>query len=380
MPPLRRAQQQGIARLRHLACLDDTGPHLIEPMLRALQSVLAFDSGGYYYPGPEGALDAYLQSPALQAVMPDYFDPLLLKSESRVLCRSLLNFPDMVRHQRGPLALEPGQLLTVSRAALHSSDYYQAIMRPADLSTWVALVLCTPQGCGLGVLTLYRHADGPSFTARELATLAPLEPWLARILQPGEQDADHSQVQARGLLIVSPQGRLLWASSQAQRLLPLAFGWRWRAVGATRQVVTDALPHPLQLLLQRLNWARQADADAALPQLPWRNAAGDFSLRATGLHATCGQGAAIALHITQRVTRGMRLLQALQSLALPPRQHALAYWIAQGCTQAQLSARLGISLPTVIHHRRALYERLGIHDRQGLLTQMSAAMPDPHLE
>lgn len=373
--PRRRAQQQAIARLHQMACLDFNGPQLIAPVLQELRRIVAFDSGGYFYPHGGGALDAYLESSALQAVMPDYFDPRVLRSEGQILCRSLLSFSEIVRYQRGPRALELGQLLTVPRTALYRSDYYEAIMRPADLSTWVALVLCTPQGRGLGLLSLYRHTGAPPFTQDEVAALATLEACLARVLQPGELDSDDSEVQATGLLIVTPEGRLLWTSPEAERLLPLAFGWRWRAVGAVGACAGGPLPHPLQHLLQRLQWAGQGKTGTPLPQMEWHNASGWFSLRATRLTASAAEPVegAVALHITQRMARGTRLLAALQPLALSRRQLELAYWITRGCSESQIAVRMGISAPTLVYHRRALYERLQVRDRRGLLARLSQA-------
>ncbi|WP_300615858.1 helix-turn-helix transcriptional regulator [Dokdonella sp.] len=375
--PRRRAQQQAIARLHQMACLDFSGPQLVASVLHELRRVVAFDSGGYFHPGDGGLLDAYLESPAVQAVMPDYFDPRILRSESRILCRSLLSFTDIARYQRGPWALEPGQILTVPRAALYRSEYYEAIMRPADLSTWVAMVLCTPQGRGLGLLTLYRNTGAPPFAREEVDTLARLEACLARALQPGELDADDSEVQSSGLLVVTREGRLLWISPEAEHLLPLAFGWRWRAVGAAAASAGGPLPQVLQRLLHQLRWVRRGKTDASLPQMEWHNASGWFSLRATQLTAAGGEPLedAVALHITRRVARGTRLLAALQPLALSGRQHEMAYWMARGCAESQIAMRMGISAPTVVYHRRALYERLQVQDRQGLLTRLHAMTP-----
>ncbi len=369
---LRRSQQQAIARLHQMASLDCTGAQLITAVLRELRRVVAFDSGSYYYPDKHGALEAYLESPALQAVMPDYFDPQVLRSERQILCRSLLDFDDIVRHQRGWWMLEPGQLLTVSRDALHRSAYYEALMRPADLSTWVSLVLRTPQGRGLGMLSLYRHSGAPAFTQEELAILMPLEACLARALQPGEFDSDDLEVQATGLLIVSPGGRLLWLSPDAEHLLPRAFGWRWRKAG---QRAHDTLPQAVQPLLQRLQTLWHKDRCGPLPQMQWRNASGCFSLRATRLTAATHDlepsGDAVALHITEHVKRDIRLLAALQTLALSRRQHELAYWIARGHSESQIATRMGVRIPTVVYHRRALYERLRVPDRNALLARLA---------
>ena len=369
MPPSSRLQQQAIARLHQMACLDSTGPHLVAPMLSELRRVVAFDSGGYFYPGDAGAPGGYVENPDLLAVMPHYFDAHVQRSEGQVLSRRLGNFS---KASTAPSALEPGQLLTVPRDVLHRSDYYDAIMRPADLQTWVALALHAPQGRVLGKLSLFRHGGTTKlrpFAPGELATLGLLAACLARALQPGELDAGDSDAQDSGLLITTPQGRLRWTSPEAERLLPLAFGWHWRRAEAS----TGGLPHTLQLLVQRLQWSWQGPAGMAPPQMECRGPGGWFSLRATRMMAAADESDAVAIHITQRIPRAARLLQALLPLALPPRQHELAYWIASGWSESQIAARMGVGLPTVVYHRRALYERLGTRDRQGLLALLGTS-------
>ena len=350
-----------------MACLDFNGPQLIAPVLQQLHRLIGFDSGGYFHPGTDGELEAYLENPALQAAMPDYFDPRMLRSESLVFHRSLRRFGEVVRHEHGPHVLE--QLIKVPYAELLRSDYYNVVLRPSEVSNWMSLVLRTPQGQGIGMLFLYRHGGARSFGRGDTAALAHLEPCLARVLQPGELDAEGSVVAERGLLIASPLGRLLWISPEAERLMPLAFGWRWRGRQGAAQ-----LPLALQLLLQRLQWSWEGGAGhlgPVLPQMEWRSAGGWFSLRATRLAQQVGAPPAVAIHITQRVARAARLLQALHPLALPPRQHELAYWIARGWSEPQIAARMGVGESTVVYHRRALYQRLGVPDRQGLMDRLA---------
>ncbi|MBN9367268.1 MAG: helix-turn-helix transcriptional regulator [Comamonadaceae bacterium] len=356
---LRRPQQHAIARLGQMACLEGTGPHRIAPVLHELRRIIAFDSGGYFNPGDDGTPHGHVENPGLLAVMPGYFDVHVQRSEGQVLSRRLGNFSDNVaRYQRRAWTLEPGQLLAVPRAELLRSDFHEAIMRPADLSTWAMLALSTPQGLGLGKLLLFRHTGAPAFSPGDLALLGSLEACLARVLQPGETAAQDGTEQAHGLLVVSYAGRLLWTTPEAERLLPLAFGWHWRSEG---------LPLVLRRLVQRVQWIAQGEAVTPLPQMEWRHPGGSFSLHATHLAAAAGTGEAIAIHITQHVACSTRVLAALQPLALPPRQHALACWMALGRTEAQIATHLGVSAATVVHHRRALYERLQVQDRQGLL-------------
>ncbi|MBN9367267.1 MAG: helix-turn-helix transcriptional regulator [Comamonadaceae bacterium] len=365
--PNRREKKQALARLHQMACLDFNGPQRIVPVLQQLRHLIGFDAGGYFHPGTDGELEGYLENPTLQAAMPDYFDPRMLASESQVFHRSLRRFGEVVHHEHGPHVLE--QLIKVPYAKLLRSDYYNVVLRPSQVSNWMSLALRTPQGQGIGMLFLYRHGEARSFGRNDVAMLARLESCLARVLQSGELDAEGSVVAERGLLVATPLGRLLWISPEAERLMPLAFGWRWcanRGNGGSTQ-----LPLALQLLLQRLQWAWQGQTNAPLPQMEWRNTGGWFSLRATQLTPVAGEAQAVAIHVTQRIARAARLLQALGPLALPARQHALAYWIAHGWSESQIAARMGVGEPTVVYHRRALYARLGVRDRQGLMERLA---------
>ncbi|WP_460480380.1 helix-turn-helix transcriptional regulator [Comamonas humi] len=366
-----RPPHSALARLHQMACVDDGGPQHIAPLLQALRQCIGFDASAYMHTGFDGgddAIETYVENPAMLAAVPDYFAPRMLQDEHRLFHRSLRHFGAAVQREHGPLLME--QQLRVPGAEWLRSDFYNVLLRPAGVAHWASLVLRTPQGRGLGNLILYRHAGSRPFDAGDMAVLAPLEGSLARSLQPGELDADGSEVQAQGLLVATLQGRPLWISPEAEALMPLAFGWRWRR-GAE-------LPPALQALLQRL---RPAAGAPLLPaQLELRNAHGWFSLRATHL-AAAGSGAetdAAGLYITQRVAHGTRLRAALQALRLPPRQHELAWWLARGLPESQIAQHMGLSANTVVYHRRQIYNRLGIASRQELLDRLGALPPPAH--
>lgn len=348
-----------MARLQQMACLDLNGPQLIEPVLHELHRLIGFDTGGYFYPGAEGGLDAYIEPSIARECMHTYFDPELMATERQVIRRSAHDFAGAVRADHGAQVME--QLLSVPMDAFMRSDFYNLVLRPAELLDCLSLVLRTPQGEGVGSLKLYRRPGAARFAAEDAAMLERLEPWLARALQPGEIDAHDSVVHDSAVLIASPSGRLLWTSPEADQLMALAFGPRWYR--------RTELPSALQELLQRLQSARQRAHRAlvpALPQLDLHNASGWFSLRATQMKAAAGEGEAVSIHITQRAPRIARLLPALRALGLPQRQHELAYWLVRGLPEDQISARLGISANTTTYHRRQIYTRLGVQNRQEL--------------
>ena len=357
--PVSRTAAHALARLHGMASLEVGGMQLIGPLLAELRQVVGFDFACMLYPGSGGELLNYAQEP-MQSVAADYFDARILASERRVLVRSPRDFGEAVRHEHGPRLLR--EQLAVSMAELLRSDYYGAVMQPTGARDHMSLVLRTPQGAGLAVIHLFRDAVAPWFAPHDVALLARLEPHLARILQDGEHDAEGSEVRSEGVLIATLEGRPLWMSSEAEALLPLAFGWRWRR-GAE-------LPPALRELLRRL---LAPPEQLELPAMELRNAQGCFSLRATRMAAATGDRQAASLHITQRVARGVGLLSALQALDLPQRQHELAWWLARGLPESQVAQRMGISFNTAVYHRRQLYNRLGVMGREELLAKLGRA-------
>lgn len=357
-----RIHQQAMARLRHMACQDFNGPQLIEAVLHELHHLIGFDTGGYFYPGSDGVLDAFVEPSPARDLMHTYFDAAVQKSERQVVRRSAHDFSGAVRYEHGPQVME--QLIAVPLNELLCSDFYNLALRPAQLFDCLSLVLRTPQGAGVGTLKLYRGRSSPRFGPDDVAMLGLLEPWLARTLQPGELAAHHSEVHASAMAVANQQGRLLWTSPEADSLMALAFGPRWQR--------RSELPPALAMLLQRLHGASQGEVGrvdgkpAVLPQLDLHNASGWFSVRTTHMAAAVGEGKAVGIHITQRVPSEVRLLSALRALGLPQRQYELAYWLAQGTPEDKIAQRMGISANTVTYHRRQIYTRLGAQNRQEL--------------
>lgn len=342
-----------------MACLDLHGPLLVESVLHELHRIIDFDTGGYFYPGADGGLDAYIEPSIARESLHTYFDPQLMATEQQVIRRSAHDFAAAVRGDHGTQVME--ELLKVTPAQFMRSDFYNLVLRPAELLDCLSLVLRTPSGQGVGALKLYRRPGATRFAPEDVAMLGRLEPWLARTLQPGETDTDDTVLHDSAVLIVTPGGQLLWTSQQAEQLMALAFGPRWYR--------RSELPPALHLLLQRLQSAQRllhGGAAAAVPQLELHNASGWFLLRAAQMTAASGSGQAVSLHITQRTARVARLLPALRKLGLPQRQHELAYWLVRGLPEDRIAARMGITANTATYHRRQIYTRLGVQSRQEL--------------
>lgn len=353
-----RRATHAIVQLRHLACLDATGPESIALVLRELHHVIGFDSGCFIHPGAGEEVDVYMENPALRAAVPDYFDPRILHSEMQVLHRSSRQFSETLHRERGVQRLH--QLAKVPLPELLRSDFYNVVLRPGDVGDALSLSLRTHEGYGVGVLKLYRRGWQHPFSDEDATALGQLEALLAHALHPHPATVADSEACGHGLLVVSPEGHIHWLSPEVRKLLALAFGAHWR---------DGALPDGMRLLLQRLFQTNASDAQTPLPQLTLRNAHGHFQLRASQLAGTNSETAA-AIHITRRLPRGLLLLERLGRLGLPRRQCELAYWLERGLPEARIAERLGVSLNTTIYHRRQLYNRLGVGNRPELIARL----------
>src|SRR5690606_34659996 len=141
-----------LARLRQMERMGLRGPSLAGPVLRALRGLVGFDAGGYVHPGSDGQLDVHMEAPELRARVPDYFTPAILRSERALFRRSLRQFDEAVRHERGPQVLE--QLLKVPDGSLLRSDLYDLLLPPAGVTTCASPELGPPPAAGVGTRTL----------------------------------------------------------------------------------------------------------------------------------------------------------------------------------------------------------------------------------
>ena len=352
MPPSPRAKQAA-ARIRQLACLDIGGPQLVPLLLDELHDVFEFDTAGYLHVNAEQQLEAYMQDPDVQAIVPIWLDEHMQRHEREVA----RNFTDAVRCEFGPQLKE--QLMTIPWRQFQRSDYYNVLLRPLSLQDCVSLIPRLPNGGPVGVFKFYRRSELFSFQRTHLAELARLEPFLAQALRSRPEPETGTDTLGSAQLVTAIDGRLLWLSERAAPLLALAFGSRWRA--------RSELPDALKAVLSQLRRIQRGDDTDRLPQLEVRNAAGRFTIAAKLLWAAAGDERTVGFHLEHRIPRPLRALTALRGLALPPRQMTVAYWLAQGLAEPAIAARMGISHNTVVYHRRELYGRLGVGHRHELL-------------
>ncbi|MCC2673689.1 MAG: LuxR family transcriptional regulator [Ramlibacter sp.] len=357
--PHQARQRRAAARIQQFAGLDATGHQLAPAILRELRDVLAFDSGGYMHPEAGGGIATYMETAEAENVMPLFFDHQM----QREVLRLTRGYEEAAAHEHGPVPTL--QLIKTSWSTFERSDFFNLVLRPAGMLDCVSLMPRLQNGTPVGALKLYRSTRRSPFDAEELDALARLEPFLALALAPGAgATAEDMEAIGTEMVVASPEGRLLWMTARAQEWMALAFGHRWRR--------RAELPEAVGLVVQRLQWIRQGLPVADPPELQVRTARGRFTLRACVLTPAEEGQQALGVHITWEVSREVRLLEALRGLGLPARQAEVAYLLARERTEQQIAGQTGLSLNTVVYHRRQLYARLEVSSRKELLARLLA--------
>ncbi|CCD89747.1 Two-component transcriptional regulator, CheY-LuxR families (two-component signal transduction system) [Bradyrhizobium sp. ORS 285] len=162
----------------------------------------------------------------------------------------------------------------------------------------------------------------------------------ARMTQSARAALD---VSGRFLLAVNREGRLMWATPQAQKLLSDSFG-------ATEELV---LPDVLrQWLDQAQNGKAGTKAAASIPDHP--------ELR---LYYMGGAGPNEFLLRLAKEATGELPKQFSSEFGLTTREGEVLSWLSKGKTNRDIAQILGLSPRTVDKHLEQIYAKLGVENR-----------------
>jgi DNA-binding response OmpR family regulator/DNA-binding CsgD family transcriptional regulator len=164
----------------------------------------------------------------------------------------------------------------------------------------------------------------------------------ARLTQSARAALD---VSGRFLLAVNREGRIMWATPQAQKLLADSFG----------AVAVDevTLPEPLRQWLEAAQAAKSGTkAAAAIPEQP------ELKLHYMG-HAGPNE---FLLRLAKEQTSTVPAAFTSE-FGLTTREAEVLSWLAKGKTNRDIAQILGLSPRTVDKHLEQIYAKLGVENR-----------------
>ena len=249
---------------------------------------------------------------------------------------------------------DPVGTLVDNRPEYLAGDTYQHLFKRNGIHHCLDLAL-RDGSRPLGILGLFREKQARPFSADEVQIARTLYPWLVHALAHPSAELPFEEAEG-GMLVASPQGRILWASEAALRWLEDGSGGPERALLRDK----DLLPAAYRLICQRLANPRAAPPAGEVPVLTLPVPGGRLRLRGYTLSAVGQADGQVGIHLSLELNQGLRVLYALEGRRLAPQLKRLAFRLWQGLEPKAIARELELSIETLKSYRKELYTRLDV--------------------
>jgi DNA-binding CsgD family transcriptional regulator len=226
----------------------------------------------------------------------------------------------------------------------------------------------TCNGAPVGMLTISRPRSARAFNYQEETLWVYLATYVSHALQTqNTEDIQYCENGVTGMMVMDTDGKILFQSETAQRLLVLANN---PLIPTDTFTKTDVVMPKLAQLCRNLENIFQGN-DAAPPSWCHTNGLGRFIFRAYWLDRDNKEpGGLIGMTIEHQEPLALKILRAMQDLPLSPVQKEVALLLAQGVSSEKIGERLHIKYTTVKDHVRKIFDKLDIHQREELLPKL----------
>lgn len=242
----------------------------------------------------------------------------------------------------------------LSTPEMHALEFYQEILAPQGVEDTLAFTLQRE-----GNLKVFFAVNSAApFTERDRAMAAAIQPHLVQAFENALVFTDAhalalisshalSEVGEFGVLLTEPGGRILHANHRAGEHLSASFP------GEGQEILPAALRR----------WLDRHEPDISQPLLPLEWHAGERSFGFRAARAANGYW-----FIATRENDTSKLASSLEQVyGLTRRQADTLLCLADGKSNADIAAVLGISERTVGKHLENLFDRLGVDNRKSAM-------------
>jgi len=353
----------GLCHLRQLCCLS-IGPEMLMPsILGALHHVIGSDSNGFFWIDDEHDIsnicaEKMLPPETMQLYFRDFYGANRDGFKTR-FAQIARGRPEVTR-------------MTFPKE-FYDSDYYNLIWRNLDAHHAMYAPLYA-NGRWIGQLSVYRSRRDPAFGEKEEQALRGVVPYIAHALgspTPADREYTFDQTEQRASILLTGRGKPVTFNATARRLLFLA-SHATISSGAFAMRPATSLPPEVDVLCERL--ARiGADQAAPPPSTTIENCWGRFTLRVDPQEGALGDSDnLVILHIEHHQPREIRLLRGMQSSSLSTREREAALPLALGRSLTEIADDLNCKHSTAKYFQKQIYNKLGVHDRAGLISTLLA--------
>lgn len=263
-----------------------------------------------------------------------------------------------------------GNSAKVFPKSFHHSDVYNLIWRPQSRKHLLWARIRDAEGRANGV-ALSRVTSDAQFSEHDEQLLAQLTPYLAHALNarplPPAQLVDAGE---SAVIVINRRGKVEQESAEGRRLLVLAAHPRI-APGAVDWSGDSTVAAVLGNLLGRIE-AVTAGRPTLPPMIELQNPWGKFILRAYPMESSAAATPSLVVVLIERqVPLKLKLLNAMQSLPLSPKQKEVCLLLTEGSSYQHLAERLSVSANTVVDHVRKIYDKLDVRSHHELLSKLA---------
>lgn len=254
-------------------------------------------------------------------------------------------------------ASDPVSRRSVSDAE-KQTDYYKEVLAALDVEHVLYGIVRSSNAKRepIGQLSLYRGKNDKAFDESDTNALRDVLHYLSRALSESNFSpvtVSAEQTAEEAMAVLDDSGAILYSDSEWSRLVRLARGDRI-SPGSARDE-----PKALREFLGGVIQATRAAPNALhVIDSPW----GKFAFRQHKLDAADG-GSAQALIVSRLASDPIRLTEGASRLDLSPQQREVALMIALGNTNAEIAAKLDVSINTAGYHVKQVFAKLDVHDR-----------------
>ncbi|MGH8211384.1 MAG: response regulator transcription factor, partial [Steroidobacteraceae bacterium] len=267
----------------------------------------------------------------------------------------------------------PSSVITRARR----TGFYRDFMQPQDSHHALAFGFVEDNRY-LGLISVFRPERRLNFDARDAAKLGLVVPIIQAVLERNlckerlkERQwiarAINSTTTSDGIVVLDERMSVLYCNSLALTLIDKL------KLPAEREASHAAF------LPKLLNSHCQAFAAQTEPN----EAAGDFRIDSRGLgyelagrilrYTECDRGSAYVLSLRAN-TQTCSHTETMQKLGLSRREIDIVNAVGAGLTSQQIADQLFVSYHTVHTHLKTIYLKLNVHNRTGLLRQITSPM------
>ena len=330
-------------------------------LLDELRAIVPHYGASVFFLDAQGQLaNIYDENPETPHVAPLYLQEFYNHPEREYGT----GFPDALRQRYGVQGFE--EIVTVELNEFVRTDYYNLILRELGYSDLIRLAFWDGD-VPVGGIMLARAPHERPFSVADRRRLAELSSFFAHALSSrAPRAAPLVESEREGLIVADAEGRIVSASAEGRRLLFLACNPRAHPSDGRGPTV---LPPALIALSRTLAEVFADRLVHSAPTYHHRNVWGGFRFSGHRLEGDTSISL-IGITVTHQDPLPIRLARVAARLPLTSRQAEVSVLLADGLTDEATAKRMGISSNTVITHRRAIYEKLGVHSRSELVSRM----------